>query len=193
MTLFEEPPLSVVSGADFNLYDNLVLDDDNLTLDQTYAKFLSSNELDENVTIPLIVRMFENPKSPIRLTGAVSLYHHDIIHCILGRGIAGYDEAFVIGMTMGSVKKLKKFEVSLYKFIGRHLFPGIYNFSYEDLLYFDAGVALAKSMADIKPLDSFNPKDMLHKTMKQVRHELGIDMTKVMAIKFPDTAPNEKI
>jgi hypothetical protein len=120
----------------------------------------------------------------------VSLYHHDIIHCIIGRGIEAYDEAFVVGMTMGSVKTLKDYEIKLYKFVSRHFFPGIYNFSQENLRYFDMGIAMARSMQDIKPLNAFDPDDMLFKTMKEIRSELGIEMTKVNQVMFPERGPD---
>lgn len=51
--------------------------------------------------IPWIVRLLENPDSPIGLPGSIHLHDHDIIHILLGRGLSVQDEAFVIGFTMG--------------------------------------------------------------------------------------------
>jgi hypothetical protein len=187
MTTYEEVPAMSVVHRHRNLPEREILyEDDNLMLAESYENFLAVNELDERVKIPFIVRLFENPKSPVCLTGAVSLYHHDLIHCILGRGIESYDEAFVIGMTMGSVRTLKNYEIRLYKFVSRRLFPGIYNFSYEDLVYFDMGIALARSMTDIKPLDAFHPDEILYMTMREIRSELGIEMEKVNQVIFPE-------
>ena len=57
--------------------------------------------------VPLIIKLVENPKYDIGLfAGNVSLYNHDCIHLLLGRGLRVKDEAFVIGFTMGSTKKM---------------------------------------------------------------------------------------
>ena len=54
--------------------------------------------------VPLIIRLVENPKHRTSrlFSGAVSLFTHDCIHVLLGRGLLPKDEAFVIGFTMGS-------------------------------------------------------------------------------------------
>ncbi|HEY6564311.1 MAG TPA: hypothetical protein VIY86_07420, partial [Pirellulaceae bacterium] len=54
--------------------------------------------------VPPLVRAFENPTSPIALTGACSLEQHDAIHVLLGRGLVDQDEAFTIGFTAGTSK-----------------------------------------------------------------------------------------
>ena len=57
--------------------------------------------------VPFIIKLVENPKYDIGLfAGNVSLYNHDCIHLLLGRGLRVKDEAFVIGFTMGSTKKI---------------------------------------------------------------------------------------
>lgn len=189
MTLYEvSPTKSVVSAkplyAPLKTIQNLP--DDHLTLAEAYRNFLKSNDgADANLKVPLIIRLLENPKSPVRLSGAVSLYHHDLIHCILGRGIAQSDEAFVIGMTMGSVKSLKKCEIMLYKFVSQYFFPGIYKFTEADIVFFDQGIELARSMPGIKPLNKFNPGDMMDKPLWLIRTELGIEAEKLVYTAFP--------
>ena len=58
--------------------------------------------------VPLIIKLVENPKyfTSKLFTGAVDLFTHDCIHVLLGRGLLPKDEAFVIGYTMGSGKKM---------------------------------------------------------------------------------------
>ena len=60
--------------------------------------------------VPLIIKLTENPKysSSRVFTGAVDLFTHDCIHVLLGRGLLLKDEAFVIGYTMGSAKRMKR-------------------------------------------------------------------------------------
>ena len=60
----------------------------------------------EAENVPLIIKLVENPKYDIGLfPGNISLYNHDCIHLLLGRGLRVKDEVFVIGFTMGRTKK----------------------------------------------------------------------------------------
>ena len=69
------------------------------------------------------VWLLENPKSPISLTGAIDLYHHDIIHILLNRGMEVKDEAVVIGFTMGNSETTKPWVKWLFEFCVRYLYP----------------------------------------------------------------------
>ena len=82
------------------------LDNDDLTLEYV----LETMPGVDAVEIPLIIRLFENPSSMIAFPGAISLERHDAMHVLLGRGLMIQDEAFVIGYTMGSHKKLKDWQ-----------------------------------------------------------------------------------
>jgi len=64
----------------------------------TVLKTMPSNEQQD---ISSVVKLFENPSSPIALPGAINLERHDCIHVILGRGLLPQDEAFVIGFYHG--------------------------------------------------------------------------------------------
>ena len=72
--------------------------------------------------VPLIIKLVENPnyKSSNIFTGAVDLFTHDCIHTVLGRGLLVKDEAFVIGYTMGSSKKMKRWRRNLFMFISKY-------------------------------------------------------------------------
>ena len=65
--------------------------------------------------IPFIIKATENPKyiTSKLFTGAVDLFSHDCIHVLLGRGLLVKDEAFVIGYTMGSGKKMSRWRRNL--------------------------------------------------------------------------------
>ena len=66
--------------------------------------------------VPLVIKLTENPKyiSSKLFTGAVDLFSHDCIHVLLGRGLLTKDEAFVIGYTMGSAKKMRRWRRNLF-------------------------------------------------------------------------------
>ncbi|MEO1404387.1 MAG: hypothetical protein AAFV72_24485 [Cyanobacteria bacterium J06635_1] len=68
--------------------------------------------LNEPGEIPLIIRLFENPESPIALPGNISLYGHDCLYILFNRGISLADEAFIIGFTMGNDTKTRQLHVA---------------------------------------------------------------------------------
>ena len=91
--------------------------------------------------IPFIIKLVENPKYDIGLfAGNVSLSNHDCIHLLLGRGLRVKDEAFVIGFTMGSTKKMWRWRRNLYMFCAKYLFPEGYKFREEERFVFNLGV-----------------------------------------------------
>jgi hypothetical protein len=78
--------------------------------------------LNNQSAIPLIIRLFENPSSPIALPGKISLHNHDCLHIILGLGVSPAEEAFIIGFTMGNDDRTKIWHVRLFKFIARFVY-----------------------------------------------------------------------
>jgi hypothetical protein len=93
--------------------------------------------------VPLIIKLVENPKYDIGLfAGNVDLKTHDCIHVLLGRGLLPKDEAFVIGYTMGSTKKMPRWRRNLFMFCSKHLYPEGYRFGEEERFVFNMGVAL---------------------------------------------------
>ena len=94
--------------------------------------------------ISAVVKLFENPASPLALAGAVSLERHDCIHILLGRGLLPQDEAFVIGFTMGSSKYISGFAQGLFKKVSQYLYPEPYKFSKKHLIVFELGLQYGK-------------------------------------------------
>jgi hypothetical protein len=92
--------------------------------------------------IPFIIKLIENPRYKIArwFGGAVDLATHDCIHILLGRGVLIKDEAFVIGYTMGSSKKMTPFKEWLFLFISKYLYPEGYKFGKEEALVFKMAV-----------------------------------------------------
>jgi len=125
--------------------------------------------------VPLIIKLVENPnyKSSNIFTGAVDLFTHDCIHTVLGRGLLVKDEAFVIGYTMGSSKKMKRWRRNLFMFISKYLYPEGYKFDEEERYVFYSGVmAGSKCPSDLSQVDF---RDLLDYKVQGIREKLGID------------------
>jgi len=125
--------------------------------------------------VPLIVKLTENPDyvtSKI-FTGAVDLFTHDCVHALLGRGLLVKDEAFVIGYTMGSGKKMKRWRRNLFLWVTKYLYPEGYKFTEEERYIFYSGVmAGSQCPTDLSKVD-FN--EVLDYKVQAVREKLGID------------------
>ena len=124
--------------------------------------------------VPLIIKLLENPKYDIGLfAGYVNLFTHDCVHILLGRGLAVKDEAFVIGYTMGSTKRMMRWRRNLFMFCAKYLYPEGYKFREDERFVFNAGVALgSKCPSDISKMDF---KYYLDSSIKNVRELLGVD------------------
>lgn len=128
--------------------------------------------------IPFIVQLMENPRFDIPgldlIHGAVDLANHDCIHLALGRGLLQKDEAFVIGFTMGSTRKVSGIEESLFAAVARHLYPGIFRFDDDDVRVFKDAIRLAWIM-ECAPLDRIDFAGLRRMRLDDLRCELGID------------------
>jgi hypothetical protein len=126
--------------------------------------------------VPLVIKLVENPKYDIGLfAGNVSLHNHDCIHLLLGRGLRVKDEAFVIGYTMGSTKKMPRWRRNLYMFCAKYLFPEGYSFGEEERFVFNTAVlAGSKCPTDLSKVD-FNREKNGKRRISALRKELGID------------------
>ena len=125
--------------------------------------------------VPLVVKLTENPDHATSklFTGAVDLFSHDCIHALLGRGLLVKDEAFVIGYTMGSGKKMKRWRRNLFLWVTKYLYPEGYNFTEEERYIFYSGVmAGAQCPTDLSTVDF---KKILDYSVQGAREKLGID------------------
>ncbi|MBP2833964.1 hypothetical protein J8281_17340 [Aquimarina sp. U1-2] len=125
--------------------------------------------------IPWIIRVLENPKSPLALTGAVNLFDHDCIHALLGRGLSERDEAFVIGFTMGSNPNLKKYEILIFKFFSMYIYPKIYKFNAKEIKVFNLGINAAKEMKSPN-IDAFCFEEHLDEKIGHLREKFSINI-----------------
>lgn len=143
------------------------------TDDNTLGEIVATLPGNEPQQIHPIVRLFENPKSPIAFKGAVSLRRHDMIHILLGRGLLPQDEAFVIGFTMGTSKTISALESWLFEKITQYFYPPPYNFKEAHLKVFELGVEAGKQ-SDASEIYNQPLEERLDETIGALRHELGI-------------------
>ena len=148
--------------------------------------------------IPWIVRLFENPQGWLRLHGAIDLPHHDMIHVLLGRGLLGQDEAFVIGFTMGATKAVSRLEQCWFKFVVSWLYPAPYTIPRRILAAYDLGVAAGRAMG-VENLHRALRDEMLDRPLGETRRLLGIDTHRLRDVyareraALPDTAARRRL
>jgi hypothetical protein len=125
--------------------------------------------------IPALVRIFENPESPIALAGACSLEQHDAIHVLLGRGLVDQDEAFIIGFTAGASRDPLTEPERLAYHIALQSYQEPYRIKGKDLLAFDLGVK-AGTICGCSQLHALDVPRIRHRKLGELRAELGIDV-----------------
>lgn len=146
------------------------LDNDDMTIAEAFENMPTMDPSD----ISFMVKLLENPSSPIALKGAVTLEDHDCIHILLGRGMLKQDEAFILGFTMGSSKTITGLESSIYKFAVRYLYPESYKFRDREIAVFNTALELAKK-CDVKPIYKIKFREYWHWKVADLRKLLKID------------------
>lgn len=124
--------------------------------------------------IPWIIRLMENPESPFRFRGAVSLIDHDVLHVLLGRGLQDQDEAFVIGFAMGTAKKPSPIQRRVLRFVLGRVYPEPYRIPNSLLSAFDLGFACGRETGK-KNLYKMKLDSFIGVSVRQARQECGID------------------
>ena len=149
---------------------------DHFTLEEILASAMHEQAAQNDV--PLIVQLIENPKFEVPwitlFNGAVNLADHDGIHALLGQGFLPKDEAFVIGVTMGSSNRTNTLVQRLYAWASKYLYPGPYKFSDEDAQVFKDAVHLGY-VSDCIPLNTSDFSKSLAKAVNTIRAEPDIE------------------
>ena len=83
------------------------------------------------------------------------------------------DEAFVIGYTMGSAKKMKRWRRNLFMWVCKYLYPEGYKFGEEERFIFYSGV-MAGSKCGVD-LSTVKFDRLLDYDLKDIRLLLGVD------------------
>ncbi|WP_019507716.1 hypothetical protein [Pleurocapsa sp. PCC 7319] len=156
-------------ATNLNWYNQEIAD---LTLQEVYQKA----NLDRPGDIPRIIRLFENPQSPIALPGKISLHNHDCLHILLGRGVTSQDEAFVIGFTMGNDSKTKLWHIKIFKFLSRFIYPSKYRFTLQEMKIFDLGFKSGRNLP-IRNINQVNFTTFYDCKINYLRSLFSIDIT----------------
>lgn len=123
--------------------------------------------------VPFIIQLVENPRYDVGLfAGNVDLFTHDCIHVLLGRGLLVKDEAFVIGYTMGSTKKMFRLRKNFFMFCSKYLYPKEYKFGEEERFVFNLAVA-AGNKCEVD-LSTVSFRSLFDYQITEIRHLLGI-------------------
>lgn len=149
--------------------------------DKTLKQVLDTLPANNPEDISMVVKIFENPKSPVALKGAVNLERHDCIHVVLGRGLLPQDEAFVIGFTMGTSKNISAFEEFIFKIVSTKLYPKIYRFSRKHMKAYKLGLEYGKSCKCEKIYD-FPFENYLGDKVSSLRRRLGINIQELRQV-----------
>lgn len=128
---------------------------------------------------PKIITLMENPNSPFYLPGPANIQVHDIVHCLLLRGLLAQDEAFVIGFTMGAAEGVCAKDRIMFKNIAGSLYREPYHFSSLDLSIFDVGFDLGATN-EIKNIHFLNPTEFLDLTWIEAVSVAGISPIKLV-------------
>ncbi len=131
--------------------------------------------------IPWLVKLFENPASPIAFPGAINLARHDALHVLLGRGLRNQDEAFVIGFTMGTNDHIHTWQIYFFRWIITHIYPVPYKLSHQDLIAFELGFNFGHTIS-MRNLHCFSFEKYSSCKIDDLRHWLGINPAKLHAI-----------
>jgi hypothetical protein len=124
-------------------------------------------------SIPMEVRLFEDPTIEVALPGAVSLAWHDIIHILLGRGLLDQDEAFVVGFAMGNSSSFRSEDAALLRHAFSHSYPEPFRVHGPKLLAFDLGIEAGREIG-LPDLAKQEGSLSTHASLQQWRDQLGI-------------------
>ncbi len=160
--------------------------DSKITLKEALKEF----SIDKPKDIPWLIRLLENPASPMALPGNISLLGHDCLHLLLDRKVDSSDEAFVIGFTMGNDRDTKPWHIKIFKFFSRYLYPRPYQLSTQDFYSFDLGFKYGRQLKPkIKDTDFIRYH---HFTLEFLRGVLGIQLDYLVQLKVQENEYRSK-
>ena len=154
--------------------------DSKITLKEALKEF----SIDKPKDIPWLIRLLENPGSPVALPGKISLLGHDCLHLLLDRKVDSSDEAFVIGFTMGNDRNTKPWHIKIFKFFSRYLYPRPYQLSHKDFYSFDLGFKYGRQLKPkIKDTDFVRYHDF---SLEILRGVFGIQPDYLLQLKIEE-------
>lgn len=141
------------------------------SLKQGYDAFV----LDLQGDIPFLIWLLENPDSALALPGKVDLYGHDCIHLLLNRGKSNFDEAFVIGFTMGNSPDVNELHLKIFRTFATRFYPPKFRFNKYHMKSFELGFEYGNSL-EYKNINLINFDLYAGTPIKTLRDSLGINL-----------------
>jgi len=111
------------------------------------------------------VELFPKPLDQLQL---------DCIHILLGRGLHVMDEAFVLGFTVGSIKKVHDREEHWHAMLKRHVYPHIPQFAGQEIAVCRNGLRLAY-ISNCMALDQCDFSTWFDHSLHDIRAAIGVE------------------
>ncbi|MEV6347183.1 hypothetical protein [Actinoplanes sp. NPDC051851] len=166
--------------------------------EQTLGEAYAAMPGDDASVVPWYVRLLENPASPVALPGAIDLRGHDCVHITLGRGTTSADEAFVLGVTMGSTGRAGGWQRDLFTLAARHVYRGPWRLTDSDVLLFDMAVEFSQHQG-IQPLNTVRWDELWDEPLQKIRSSLGIRESALLTfyeterLMWPDSVASSRL
>jgi len=196
-----------------NKLGNLNAQYENLN-DEHYLKYFNNYDIDYNVgiefnkifkfnlasasSIPFFVKLFENPKYkwflPSIFKGRVDLKQHDFIHLLMSRGFNIVDEIAVIGVSMGSTKKMNWFNVPLFYILQWIFYDKNFRFPIKYYTLFKMYIRFGENLT--KNLSKIDIDDWNNYQMSELRKEFGIfkeDLIEILKVEVLEFGINGRM
>ncbi|MEO5714414.1 MAG: hypothetical protein ABIT37_13080 [Luteolibacter sp.] len=167
--------------------------DGHVTLREGMARLMAIGNPQSEV--PWIVRIMENPAFDVpplsMFHRRVNLEQHDCIHLLLGSGTTLMDEAFTIGFTMGSTKRMSRSAQELFGKVAGRLYPKAHRFPAAAVRVFHDAVHLAPASNYVPP-DHVDFRKLLAPPPRELRSQLGVEENLLQAYYESEAARNPK-
>ena len=154
----------------------------------TLKEKLRAIQVDGPEDIPWIVKLLENPQSPLALPGKISLENHDCLHALLERGMSLDDEAFLVGFCMGNAPQTNFVHIGIFKFFSRYLYPLKYRFNQNNFAYFNLGFRYGRTFK--VQFNSINFSNYYSISLPVLRQRFGFDFPSLTPLNPKEFSPS---
>lgn len=154
--------------------------------------------IDSSNNIPKIVKLLENPESPLALPRKICLADHDRLHVLLNQDLSADGEAFVVGFSMGNDPKTTRIHLMIYYFFSLYIYPKKYRFNKQNLKVFDCGFQYGRYVFQHLTKFSINQLDLSYfdeHSIELTREYLGINLDEIKGrlVKSQQNCQKQKI
>jgi hypothetical protein len=130
--------------------------------------------VDKKPEIPRIVRLLENPSSPIALPGSINLYNHDCLHVLLAQDMSPRGYAFVVGFCMGNDYNTHWLHTIIFKLFSLYIYPQKFRLSFQEFASFDVGFEYGRKIIPKKRINRIDFSQINEYSVAKIRQIIGI-------------------